>query len=85
MLIYLLLINAAAFAVMLADKHRAKKKRWRVPEKVLLGIALIGGSPGCLLGMYLVRHKTKHKTFTIGMPVILILQAILLWWIHTQF
>ena len=85
MLIYLLLINAAAFAVMLADKHRAKKKRWRVPEKVLFGIALIGGSPGCLLGMYLVRHKTKHKTFTIGMPVILILQAILLWWIHTQF
>ena len=74
MLIYLLLINAVGFAVMLADKRKAKKNRWRIPEKVLFGIALIGGSVGCILGMYTVRHKTKHKTFTIGMPVILLLQ-----------
>ena len=81
MLIYLLLINAAGFAVMLTDKHRAKKKLWRIPEKTLFGIALIGGSVGCIVGMYTARHKTKHKSFTIGMPAILIAQALLLWFI----
>lgn len=74
MLIYLLIINAVGFVVMLIDKRKAKKNRWRIPEKTLFGVALIGGSAGCLLGMYTVRHKTKHKSFTIGMPAILILQ-----------
>lgn len=81
MLIYLLIINAVGFLVMLIDKQKAKKNRWRIPEKTLFGVALIGGSAGCLLGMYAVRHKTKHKSFTIGMPVILIVQAFLLWYI----
>ena len=81
MLIYLLIINAVGFLVMLIDKQKAKKNRWRIPEKTLFGVALIGGSAGCLLGMYAVRHKTKHKAFTIGMPVILIVQAFLLWYI----
>lgn len=78
MLIYLLIINAVGFTVMLLDKHKAKKNRWRIPEKTLFGIALVGGSVGCILGMYTARHKTKHKTFTIGMPAILIVQAVLL-------
>lgn len=81
MLIYLLIINAVGFLVMLIDKQKAKKNRWRIPEKTLFGVALIGGSAGCILGMYAVRHKTKHKSFTIGMPVILIVQAFLLWYI----
>ena len=63
--------------VMLIDKHKAKKNRWRIPEKTLFGVALIGGSAGCILGMYTVRHKTKHKSFTIGMPIILIAQLLL--------
>ena len=75
---YLLIINAAAFLLMLADKHKARKKLRRVPEATLLGTAAIGGSIGALMGMYLMRHKTKHLKFTVGIPVILALQIILL-------
>ena len=74
---YLLAVNALGFLIMLYDKHLAKKKRWRVPEKVLMGIAAIGGSVGSLLGMYTARHKTKHLKFTLGIPAILIIQIIL--------
>jgi len=85
MLIYLLIINAVGFTVMLVDKHKAKKNRWRIPEKTLFGVALIGGSAGCILGMYTVRHKTKHKSFTIGMPAILIAQVVLLALLYLKF
>ncbi len=74
MTIYLLLINATGFGVMLYDKYLAKNNLWRIPEKTLLGIAAFGGSIGCWLGMYTVRHKTKHLKFTIGIPVILAAQ-----------
>lgn len=74
MIIYLLLINAAGFIVMLYDKYLAKNNLWRIPEKTLLGIAAFGGSIGCWLGMYTVRHKTKHLKFTVGIPVILAVQ-----------
>lgn len=82
MVIYLLIINALGFTLMLADKWKAKKNLWRIPEKILFLVGLAGGSLGCLLGMYTVRHKTKHLKFTIGMPVILavqILAAVLIW------
>lgn len=72
--IYLIIVNAAAFLLMLADKRKAKKKQWRIPEKVLFGSAIIGGSIGAILGMYTFRHKTKHTSFTVGMPIILALQ-----------
>ena len=77
LLIYLVLVNAIAFLLMLIDKIKAKKKMWRIPERVLLGVSAIGGSLGGLLGMQLFRHKTKHSSFTIGMPVILGLQLML--------
>jgi uncharacterized membrane protein YsdA (DUF1294 family) len=80
--IYLTLINAAAFVLMLADKHKAKKKQFRIPEATLMGVAALGGSIGALAGMYLVRHKTKHIKFTLGIPLILAVQlllGILLW------
>lgn len=76
--IYLIIVNAAAFLLMLADKRKAKKKQWRIPEKVLFGSAIIGGSIGAILGMYAFRHKTKHTSFTVGMPIILALQIIAL-------
>ena len=76
-LAYLLLINAAAFVLMLADKVKAKKNRWRIPERTLIGSAVIGGSIGALLGMYTFRHKTKHLKFTLGIPAILIAQIAL--------
>lgn len=74
--LYLLLINAAAFALMLLDKFKAKKKLWRIPEATLMLSALLGGSIGCLLGMYSVRHKTRKPKFAIGVPLILALQII---------
>ena len=77
MLIYLLLINATGFGVMLYDKYLAKNNLWRIPEKTLFGIAAFGGSIGCLLGMYTARHKTKHLKFTLGIPAILIIQIVL--------
>lgn len=76
--LYLLIINAAAFLLMLADKQRARKNLWRIPEATLIGVAALGGSAGALLGMYMVRHKTRHLKFTLGIPVILALQSILL-------
>lgn len=69
--LYLFLINASGFTLMLTDKRRAIKNRWRIPEKTLLLIALFGGSFGMLLGMKLFRHKTKKPVFSIGVPVIL--------------
>lgn len=72
--IYLLIINALGFALMLVDKFKAKENLWRIPERTLIGVALMGGSVGCLWGMYAARHKTKHLKFTIGIPVILAVQ-----------
>ena len=76
LMIYLITINAAAFFLMLADKLKAKKNLWRIPEWVLFASAVLGGTIGALGGMYLVRHKTKHLSFTVGMPLILAIQII---------
>lgn len=81
LLIYLLIINALGFLLMLVDKWKAKNKRWRIPEATLMGVAAIGGSVGSLIGMYTVRHKTKHIKFTLGIPAILIVQIALVWWL----
>ena len=75
MLIYLCIINAAGFMLMLLDKWKAKKNLWRIPEATLFMVAILGGSIGSLLGMYAVRHKTKQHTFTVGMPLILAMQV----------
>ena len=76
--LYLFLINAVGFLLMLADKRRARRRLWRIPEATLLGIAVLGGSAGSLAGMYLVRHKTRHIRFVLGIPAILLLQIALL-------
>lgn len=78
LLVYLLLINAVTCLLMLVDKRKAQKNRWRIPESTLMLTALLGGSPGCLAGMYLFRHKTRHIKFTLGIPVILAVQIVLL-------
>ncbi len=72
---YLLIINAVSFLLMLADKQRAKKHRWRIPEATLMLSAALGGSIGCLLGMYTIRHKTQKPKFYIGVPAILAAQV----------
>ena len=75
--LYLLIINAIAFVLMLIDKQKAKKKKWRIKESTLLGVAALGGSVGALAGMYTFRHKTLHPKFTIGIPAILVGQLAL--------
>lgn len=81
LLIYFLIINVIGFFFMGIDKLRAKKQVWRVPEKTLFLIAVLGGSVGTNIGMYVFRHKTKHWYFVIGMPLILIAQVGLGLWL----
>ena len=81
LLIYLIAVNIAAFAVMGADKYRAQRNKWRISESSIFALGLIGGGAGIYLGMKLFRHKTKHLEFTLGIPVIIILNAIALWYI----
>ena len=69
---YLLIINALSLLLMLADKIRAKKNAWRIPEAKLMSIALSGGCFGIYAGMVLFRHKTKHPKFSIGVPLIIV-------------
>lgn len=75
--IYLVVMNVLGVAVMWSDKRCARLHRWRIPEKMLFGVSLLGGSAGTWAGMYLFRHKTKHWYFVIGMPLILVCQAAL--------
>ena len=74
---YLLIINASGLLLMHIDKEKAIQNKWRIPEKVLLGTAVLGGSLGCMAGMRLFRHKTKHLTFSLGLPVIFCMQVLI--------
>ena len=84
-IIYLIAINLISFLAMYIDKRKAKYGRWRIPEQTLLILALIGGSIGAIAGMYTFRHKTKKLRFSIGFPVILILQIILIFSLWNDF
>ena len=81
-LVWLLLVNAAAFTLFGVDKAKAKRDAWRIPEKALFAAALLGGSVGAIAGMKLFRHKTRHRSFTLGLPLILVLQVGALLYIH---
>lgn len=74
LIIYLVVVNVIGFALMGMDKWKAKKQAFRIPEATLFTIAIIGGSIGCILGMFTFHHKTRHWYFLYGMPAILILQ-----------
>ena len=76
-ILYLLVINLVAFFMMFWDKKKAEKGKWRIEESTLFSLALMGGSIGAIAGMYKFRHKTKKLRFTIGFPVILITQIVL--------
>lgn len=80
-IIYLLLINILLFILMGIDKRKATKNKWRIKEKTLLILCLLGGSIGGIIGMYTFRHKTKHLKFKIGFPFIFIVQLMLLLYI----
>ncbi|MDU5111443.1 MAG: DUF1294 domain-containing protein [Clostridium sp.] len=74
---YLIFINIISFLTMFVDKKKAIKRKWRIKESTLFLLSIIGGSLGVLLGMYSFRHKTKHIKFTLGTPLILIVQVLL--------
>lgn len=74
-LVYLVTVNVLALLLMHIDKRRAENHRWRIPEATLIITAVLGGSVGTLLGMYLFRHKTRHLRFKAGVPLILTLQV----------
>lgn len=78
---YLVLVNAFSFLLMLIDKLKAKKGAWRIPESTLMGAAILGGSIGAMAGMYLFRHKTRHVKFFLGLPLILIIQLVLVYFL----
>ncbi len=82
--VYLVLINALGLVLMCADKQKAKRGKWRIPEATLMAVAALGGSLGSLVGMRLFHHKTKHPKFYLGVPLLLALHiaiaaACLLW------
>ena len=78
---YLLGINLLTFFIFGIDKWKARRNKWRVPEATLLMLAALGGSVGALLGMSVFHHKTKHKKFLIGVPLILLAQLALAFFI----
>lgn len=77
-LAYLAIINIVTFCVYGIDKRKAKKGKWRIPESTLLLLAAAGGSLGALAGMSYFHHKTKHKKFAIGVPLIIMAQVVLI-------
>lgn len=80
--VYLALINLLTFAAYGIDKRKAQKNAWRIKESTLLLLAVAGGSVGALLGMQIFRHKTKHPKFTVGVPLILLVQiGLAVWWV----
>ena len=84
-LVYLAVISVITAIVTFYDKKAAKKwTKHRVPEKLLFLLAILGGSIAEYLTMLKIRHKTKHKRFMIGLPIIMVLQVVILWLILTQ-
>ena len=75
----LIIINVLTFLVYGIDKWKAKQGRWRISEATLLSLAVIGGSIGALLGMKVWHHKTMHKKFKYGLPLILLVQIALIY------
>ena len=75
-IIYFIIINIIGFLAMYVDKQKAKKGKWRIPEKTLFIITALGGGIGTIAGMYTFRHKTQKAAFVVGFPVITILEII---------
>ena len=83
--IYLAVISFIAIVVTISDKSKARRNKWRVPEAALLGISALGGSVAMLITMLIIRHKTKHIKFMLGIPLIIALQIAAVVVILTKF
>lgn len=83
--VYVTIMNILGILAMGIDKQKARMHRWRIPEKILFLVSLLGGSAGTWAGMYLFRHKTKHWYFVVGMPLILICQVLVITFIRKSY
>ncbi|MCQ2513714.1 MAG: DUF1294 domain-containing protein [Ruminococcus sp.] len=84
-LIYMIVINFIAIIVTIHDKKSAMKNKWRVPERTLLIVSGLGGSVMMFFTMKVIRHKTKHLKFMLGIPIIFILQCVLIFYLWRMF
>lgn len=73
---YIITINIITLMAYIIDKFKAKQHAWRIPEAALLGLATIGGSVGALIGVFIIRHKSRHIKFKFGVPIIFVLQIV---------
>ncbi|MFB4165845.1 DUF1294 domain-containing protein [Alteribacillus sp. JSM 102045] len=83
-LFYIIIVNLISFGRMSADKRKSRRRAYRISERELLLLALIGGSAGVWAAMYMFRHKTKHKLFVITVPVLLGFQGLLVFFIYRE-
>ena len=83
--LYLVLINIVSLIVCVYDKYKATQGGWRVPEKTLFLLCFLGGSPFMYITMKTIRHKTLHRRFMIGIPLIIIFQALLVFFLYYHF
>ena len=81
---YLIAINTVTLMAYIIDKIKAKRHAWRIPEATLLGLAIIGGSIGALIGIFIIRHKSRHLKFKLGVPIILVLQIVAYTYLYTH-
>ena len=84
-IVFLALINLISFAMCFADKKKAQRGKWRIPESTLLWMSFFGGAFGMLLGMKLFRHKTKHLKFVITVPLLCVIWTALLIFLEYRF
>lgn len=80
-IVMLCMLNIIGFLITAADKYKARKRHWRIPEKVFFYISLMGGVPGVYSGLLLFKHKTRHKRFMWGLPAILAAQLVLVYFL----
>ena len=81
---YELIVNVVAFLLFGIDKYKAKRGDWRIPEMRLMLLSVFGGGIGALCGMYLWRHKTQHRLFTIGVPLLIVLHFMILYYLFLR-
>lgn len=84
-LIYFAVINLISILINCIDKIKAKHNRWRISERMLWLTAIIGGASGTYITMKVIRHKTKHRSFMIGMPVLVLIQLALIVYLYFYF
>ena len=82
--LYAIIINIIGFNIMGKDKRKAQRHEYRISERVLWQVAIFGGSVGAYLGMKVYRHKTKHKRFSIGIPLLVMLHCLLFIWLNAK-